>query len=166
MMKKLTLLAALMLTAQPALAQDDGERAGSPPQSTCDQPVVLVVTGLTLDRERMGNYARAIAESKIYETLGGYYLNSPQTLAVFEGTQDTRATTITVRFPCFENAKAFWYSKIYQETIIPMRRNPNAGEYSVRVYPEAPVRSDMVGKVGDNAYLAEFPADSVAQVAE
>jgi len=164
MMKALTISAAAMLAAQPALAQDVAARAGPPPQSTCDQPVVMVVTGLTLDRERMGQYARAIAESKIYETLGGYYLNVPRTLAVFEGTEDPRATTITVRFPCIENARAFWYSKTYRETILPLRQNPSAGDYSVRVYPEAPLRADMVGKVGDNAYLAEFPTDGIPQV--
>ncbi|MDJ0644165.1 MAG: DUF1330 domain-containing protein [Erythrobacter sp.] len=156
--------AAIALAVQPALAQDATPRAGPPSQSTCDQPVVMVVTGLTLDRERMGEYARAIAESKIYEKLGGYYLNIPRTLEVFEGTQDPRATTITVRFPCIENARAFWYSRTYQETILPLRQDPSAGEYSVRVYPEAPLREDMVGKVGDNAFMADFPADRVPQI--
>lgn len=156
--------AVVLLAAQPALAQDAERRAGPPSQSTCDQPVVMVVTGLTLDRERMGEYARAIAESKIYETLGGYYLNIPRTLETFEGTEDPRATTLNVRFPCLENARAFWYSKTYQETILPLRQNPSAGDYSVRVYPEAPLREDMVGKVGDNAFVAEFPTEGVPQI--
>ncbi len=163
-MKKLVLAAALMIAAQPVLARDDTARAGPPSQSTCDQPVVMVVTGLTFDRKRMGEYARAIAESKIYEKLGGYYLSIPRTLAIFEGTEDERATTITVRFPCLENARAFWYSKTYQETILPLRQNPSAGDYSVRVYPEAPLREDMVGKVGDNAYAAEFSASEIPQI--
>ena len=164
MRKLLAVVTGLVLASQPALAQEPGARAGPPPQSTCDQPVVMVVTGLTLDRERMGQYARAIADSKIYEKLGGYYLNIPRTLEVFEGTEDPRATTLNVRFPCLENARAFWYSKTYQETILPLRQNPSAGDYSVRVYPEAPLREDMVGKVGDNAFSAEFPADSVPQI--
>ncbi|MEM8726634.1 MAG: hypothetical protein AAGE86_14045, partial [Pseudomonadota bacterium] len=63
-----------------------------------------------------------------------------------------------------ENARAFWYSKTYQETILPLRQDPSAGDYSVRVYPEAPLRDDMIGKVGDNAYSADFPAAGVAQV--
>ena len=164
-MKKLLAVATgLVLAGQPALAQVVDQRAGPPPQSTCDQPVVMVVTGLTLDRERMGQYARAIADSKIYEKLGGYYLNIPRALEVFEGTEDPRATTLNVRFPCLENARAFWYSKTYQETILPLRQNPSAGDYSVRVYPEAPLREDMVGKVGDNAFSAEFPTDGVPQI--
>ena len=41
-----------------------------PPQSTCDQPVVMVVTGVTHERERMLAYARAIADSELYQKLG------------------------------------------------------------------------------------------------
>lgn len=173
--------AAVLLSAQTAFAQEaeakvqgaaqgaaqsaaQSARTQAPPQTTCDQPVMMVITGLTLDRERMGRYGRAIAESKIYEKLGGYYLNIPRTLEVFEGTQDTRATTLTVRFPCLANARAFWYSKTYQETILPLRQNPSAGDYSVRVYPEAPLRKDMVGQVGDATYSAEFPAGDIEQV--
>lgn len=158
------LAGAVLFLAQPGLAQAETERAGPPSQATCDQPVIMVVTGLTLDRERMGRYARAIAESKIYEELGGYYLNVPRTLEIFEGTEDPRHTTLNVRFPCIENARAFWYSKTYQETILPLRLNPSAGDYSVRVYPEAPLREDLVGKVGDNTFIAEFSAESVEQI--
>lgn len=163
-MIRLAAALAVVLAAQPALAQSAEDRAPPLSQTTCDQPVVMVVTGLTLDRERMGRYARAIAESKIYEELGGYYLNVPRALEVFEGTKDPRHTTLNMRFPCIENARAFWYSKIYQETILPLRQNPSAGDYSVRVYPEAPLREDMVGKVGDNTFIAEFPADGVEQI--
>jgi len=159
-----TLAGTVLLFAQPSLAQAGPERVGPPSQATCDQPVVMVVTGLTLDSERMGRYARAIAESKIYEELGGYYLNIPSTLEIFEGTEDPRHITLNVRFPCIENARAFWYSKTYQETILPMRRNPSAGDYSVRVYPEAPLREDLVGKVGENTFLVEFSADGVEQI--
>ncbi|WP_298334945.1 DUF1330 domain-containing protein [uncultured Erythrobacter sp.] len=164
MMRFGALAAVVLLLAGPAMAQSETERAGPPPQATCDQPVIMVVTGLTLDRERMGQYARAIAESKIYEELGGYYLNIPRTLEIFDGTEDPRHTTLNVRFPCLENARAFWYSKTYQETILPLRQNPSAGDYSVRVYPEAPLREDMVGKVGDNTFVSEFPADGVEQI--
>ena len=158
-------MAAMALASAPALAQDEATRAPPPGQSTCDQPVVMVVTGVTHDRARMGEYARAIAESKIYEELGGYYLNIPRTLEIFEGTDDPRHTTITVRFPCIENARSFWNSRVYQDNILPLRQDPSAGDYSVRIYPEAPLRGDMVGKVGDNSYRAEFDVSAVEQVA-
>jgi hypothetical protein len=61
------------------------------------------------------------------------------------------------------NAKAFWYSKVYQEKIKPLRLNPSAGNYLVTVYPEIPLRSDLAGKVGDNSYQVTFNADGIEQ---
>jgi uncharacterized protein (DUF1330 family) len=139
-------------------------RAAAPMASTCDQPVIMVVAGPSHDRARMLAYGKAIADSKIYQQLGGYYINSPQPLATFEGTPPKGYVTLMVRFPCLENARAFWYSKVYQETILPLRLNPSAGDYFVTVYPEAALREDMVGKVGDNGYRAEFDASAVPQV--
>ena len=52
--------------------------APPPPPSTCASPVYMVIEGVTLDRARMGQYARAIAESGIYEELGGYYVTVPR----------------------------------------------------------------------------------------
>jgi len=145
--------------------QTAGAAAAEPPPASpaCDKPVLMVVTGTTLDRARMGAYARAIAESKLYEKLGGYYLNIPAPIANFEGQAEEGHTTLTVRFPCLENAKAFWYSKVYQEEIRPLRLDPSAGDYIVRVYPEAPLRPDMKDSVGDNAYVAEFSKSGIAQ---
>ena len=131
----------------------------------CDnKPVLMVVTGPTHDRDRMLAYGKAIAESGLYKKLGGYYLNVPRTLATFEGTPPKGFSTIIVRFPCLANAQAFWNSKDYQEKIKPMRLNPSAGDYTVTVYPEAPLREDMAGKVGDPAYRAAFDAAAVEQV--
>ncbi|WFL76358.1 DUF1330 domain-containing protein [Altererythrobacter arenosus] len=135
-----------------------------PPESTCDQPVLMVVTGTTHDRERMLAYAQAIAASKLYEKLGGYYVNIPAPLANFEGEAEDGHVTLIVRFPCLENARAFWCSRTYQEEIRPLRLDPSAGDYIVRVYPEAPLREDLVGKVGDNGYLAEFYGAAIEQV--
>ena len=135
-----------------------------PPESTCDQPVLMVVTGTTHDRERMLAYAQAIAASKLYEKLGGYYVNIPAPLANFEGEAEGGHVTLIVRFPCLENARAFWYSRTYQEEIRPLRLDPSAGDYIVRVYPEAPLREDLVGKVADNGYLAEFDGAAIEQV--
>ncbi len=128
----------------------------------CDnKPVLMVVSGPTHDRDRMIAYGKAIADSGLYKKLGGYYLNSPRPLTVFEGSPPPTTSLLIVRFPCLANAKAFWYSKEYQEKIKLMRLNPSAGDYIVTVYPEIPVREDMVGKVGDNGYLAPFDRSEV-----
>lgn len=131
----------------------------------CDsKPVLMVVAGPTHDRARMQAYGKAIADSGLYRKLGGYYLNVPRALATFEGSPPAGWSTIIVRFPCLANAQAFWNSKDYQERIKPLRLNPSAGDYTVTVYPEAPVREDMTGKVGDAAYRAAFDAGAVEQV--
>ena len=134
-------------------------------QVECDnKPVYMVVSGPTHDRARMMAYAKAIAESGLYQKLGGYYVNQPRALASFEGTPPPNHTTLIVRFPCLANARAFWYSKEYQERIKPLRLNPPAGDYSVSVYEEMPLREDMKGKVGEGAYRAGFSAAGVEQI--
>jgi uncharacterized protein (DUF1330 family) len=157
------ILAALAMLAQ-AAPLSSAPRAGPPPASTCDQPVLMVVSGPTHDRARMLAYGRAIAESGLYRQLGGYYVNLFAPQEIFEGAAPAGYINIIVRFPCLANARAFWNSKVYQQQILPLRQNPPAGDYIVAVYPEAPLREDLVGKVGDDGYLAEFPADGVEQV--
>jgi uncharacterized protein (DUF1330 family) len=130
---------------------------------TCDKPVLMIVSGPTHDRARMMAYAKAIADSGLYQKLGGYYLNMPRVVATFEGTPPAGHSTLIVRFPCLTNAQAFWNSREYQERIKPLRLNPSAGDYLVTVHEEAPLRPDMVGKVGDSAYRAGFEAGSVEQ---
>lgn len=131
----------------------------------CDnKPVLMVVAGPTHDRARMLAYGKAIADSGLYRKLGGYYLNAPRALATFEGAPPAGWSTIIVRFPCLANAQAFWNSKEYQQRIKPLRLNPSAGDYTVTVYPEAPLREDMAGKVGDAAYRATFDAAAVEQL--
>jgi uncharacterized protein (DUF1330 family) len=136
------------------------------PAAACDKPVIMVVAGPTLDRGRMMAYGKAIADSGVYQRLGGYYINVPAPVATFEGAPPKGYTTLMVRFPCLANAQAFWNSKEYQERIKPLRLNPPAGDYVVTVYPEAPVRGDMVGKVGPGGYTATFSAEGVEQVKE
>jgi uncharacterized protein (DUF1330 family) len=136
----------------------------APSVDTCDnKPVYMVVAGPTHDRARMQAYAKAIGDSQLYQKLGGYYVNAPLPLATFEGQPDNGHATLIVRFPCLANAKAFWYSKVYQEKIKPLRLNPSAGNYLVTVYPEIPLRSDLAGKVGDNSYQVTFNADGIEQ---
>jgi len=164
------MIAALLLLAQavdPAVTKAKplaAPRAAAPSASTCDQPVIMVIAGPTRDRARMQAYGKAIADSGLYKQLGGYYLNAPKAVAQFEGAPPAGYTTLMVRFPCLENARAFWNSETYQQQILPLRQNPSAGDYFVTVYPEIPLSEDMVGKVGDNGYRAEFDAAAVPQV--
>ncbi|WP_206520293.1 DUF1330 domain-containing protein [Altererythrobacter sp. BO-6] len=148
----------LLLQALPAA------EALPPPQSTCDAPVYMVVEGRTLDRARLLAYGKAIADSEVYQKLGGYYVTMPQPLEVFEGDLPQGYVNLTVRFPCIENARAFWNSKVYQEQILPIRQNPSAGDYTVSIYAEAPLREDMVGRVGDARFIADFADHGVPQV--
>lgn len=141
-----------------------GSEAAAPPP--CDKPVYMVVAGPTHDRARMQAYAKAIFDSGLYQRLGGYYINAPVPVATFEGDAPPNQATLIVRFPCLANARAFWFSKTYQEKIKPLRLNPSAGDYTVTVYAEIPVRADMVGKVGDAAYLAQFDANGIEQAAK
>ncbi|MEE4200306.1 DUF1330 domain-containing protein [Erythrobacter sp.] len=138
--------------------------APPPPASICDSPVYMVVAGPTLDRERMMAYASAIAESGLYRELGGYYVTIPRPLEVFEGELPANYANLTVRFPCIENARTFWNSRVYQEEIIKLRQDPSAGDYTVAIYAEAPLREDMVGRVGDARYSTDFSNVEVPQV--
>ncbi len=149
------MLAAIALLAQAATAQ-------SP--APCNAPVIMIVSGPTHDRARMLAYGKAIADSGLYQKLGGYYVNLAFPQAVFEGNAPAGYVNLIVRFPCMANARAFWFSREYQEKIRPLRLNPSAGDYIVTVYPEAPLRADMIGKVGDNGYRAPFSAEGIAQV--
>jgi uncharacterized protein (DUF1330 family) len=137
--------------------------AAATPAPACNAPVIMVVAGPTKDRARMMAYGKAIADSELYEKLGGYYINVPRAIATFEGSPPAGYTTLMVRFPCLANAQAFWNSRTYQEEILPLRQNPSAGDYVVTVYPEAPVRPDMAGKVGDSRYLVPFSAEGIPQ---
>lgn len=141
---------ALLALAAPATA---------PPP--CDKPVYMIVAGPTHDRARMQAYAKAIFDSGLYQQLGGYYINAPVPVAVFEGSPPPTQATLIVRFPCLANARAFWYSKTYQDRIKPLRLNPPAGDYTVTVYAEIPLRADMAGKVGAADYRVPFDAGAV-----
>ena len=152
----MTLFALLLAAAVPA--------AIPPPRVCDDKPVLMVVNGPTHDGARLRAYAEKIAQSGIYDRLGAYYLNVPRPIATFEGTPPKNLTTLVVRFPCLANAEAFWYSKLYQQMIRPMRLNPSAGDYVVTVYPEVPLRAGMAGAVGSNGYSRKFDGSGVERV--
>lgn len=152
----MSLMIALMLQAAP--------ETPAPAPEACDRPVYMVVEGRTRDRARMLAYGKALAESEIYQRLGGYYITLPQPVAVFEGEVPPDYVNLTVRFPCLANARAFWNSRVYRETILPLRQDPPAGDYTVTVYAEMPLRPDMVGRVEAGRYLADFPGQNEPQV--
>jgi uncharacterized protein (DUF1330 family) len=135
-----------------ALADDHKMDVG-----VCDnEPVIMLVNGVTFDRKTMQAYGKAIADSGLYVSLRGYYLNAPLPIATFEGETPKNYTSLMVRFPCFAHAKAFWYSDVYQNVIKPMRTKTNAGEYTVTVYKEADIPAYMDGKTDGNAYRETF----------
>ncbi len=121
----------------------------------CDnKPVIMVVEGRTLDRDRIIAYGKAIRDSGLYAKLGGYYLDSPRPMAVFEGTSPPERSVLLVRFPCYAHARAFWYSAKYQDEIIPLRSNPSAGEFTVTIHAEVPPPDYMAGRIGSDKYTA------------
>ena len=133
-------------------------RAAAPMDDTCDEPVLLVVSGPVRDAAQMQAYTRAQAANGLYRQNGGYELSSARPIDVLEGT--VQFTTI-VRFPCRTNALLFWHSQTYQDQLRALRVNPAAADLSAAIYPEAALRPDMVGNVGDNAYTSAFEASSV-----
>jgi len=152
------------ILAQAATVAGTGD---APParEIACNKPVYMVIEGRTLDRARMGQYAAAIARSELYQQLGGYYVTVPRPLEVFEGELPPDYVNLTVRFPCIENARAFWNSRAYQEEIIDIRRVPSsAGDYTVSIYAEMPLRDDMVGRVSDGRFSHDFSGHDVPQV--
>ncbi|MCS6986013.1 MAG: DUF1330 domain-containing protein [Sphingomonadaceae bacterium] len=130
----LAILTAAALVPPPA--------ADGPPYDPdrCDgRPVLMVVDGRIQDAQRLRTYAEALRASGLYPELKAYYLNAPRPIAVFEGTPPPERSILIVRFPCLAHARAFWFSKTYQERIRPLRLNPSAGDFLVTVHPELPV---------------------------
>ncbi len=162
-MRIFSLASVLVLNISPLGAQSPTPVVPSPvgaapvpldPAKCDNRPVIMVVSGLIHDRARLAAYAKAIRESGLYPLLGGYYLNNPRAVATFEGTQPANASTLMVRFPCLAHARTFWYSKQYQEKIIPLRSNPDAGTFTVTVYEENALPAYMQGRVAPGAYAA------------
>ena len=154
MIRTLPLLALAACMSAEAAEQRPEQIAGHALAPCEGGPVYMVVAGETHDRPRMLAYGQAIRDSGLYERLGGYYINVPVPVATFEGGPESHVTLI-VRFPCLANAQAFWYSWEYQEEIKPLRLNPSAGDYAVKVYPQAELPPYMAGRVAAAPYLGE-----------
>lgn len=149
-MRALLLALAALVPAAPSLA------AESP---ACDgRPVIMVVSGPVHDAARLRAYGQALAASGLYPLLGGYYLNAPRPIDVFEGPAPGTDSLLMVRFPCLAHARAFWNSRAYQERVKPLRLNPDAGTFTVRVYAEADLPAYMAGRVTVPAYTPAAPA--------
>ncbi len=164
-MKMFALLAALI--AAPLWAQAPppvAAPAGHDPDICDGKPVIMVVAGLINDRARIIAYGAAIRDAGLYEKLGGYYLNSPRPLAVFEGAPPANASTLMVRFPCFAHARAFWYSRTYQEKLVPLRQNPSAGDFTVTVYPEIAAPPAVAAMLAPGGYTVVPDAGVAASI--
>ena len=127
-----------------------------PDEKICDnRPVVMIIEGALKDRNRLAAYAAAIRASGLYPRLAGYYLINPRPVAVFEGASPPDRSVLAVRFPCLAHARTFWNSRQYRETIMPLRQNPPAGDFTVTVHMELPVPDYMAGRVAPGAYSAQ-----------
>ena len=133
----------------------------------CNKPVYMLVTGITHDRERMMAYVQAISETDLYQRLGGYYVTMPKPIAYLEGEEKDGYVSLVVRFPCRENAEAFWNSRTYQEEILPIRLgDPPAADYTITLHTEAPWQARLEGKVGKADYRHDFANHGVEQIGE
>ena len=115
-------------------------------------PVYMVVSGETRDPARMQAYSRALVASGLYPKLGGYYVNAPKPVDIFEGEINPTFAMLIARFPSLEAARSFWHSEVYQNEIKPLRQNPSAGDYTVAVYEEANLPDYMRGRVDAHDY--------------
>lgn len=95
-------------------------------------PVVMVVNGVTRDRSRMTLYGEALKASGLHERGGSYYLNDPRALRVLEGDRTKNHVTLLIKFPSECAAIRFWKSPVYQQKIMPLRRD--AGDFTIELY--------------------------------
>lgn len=135
-------------------------RSAAPSDDICDEPVLLVMSGPLADPARAAAYARAIAASGLYQQLGGYELNGAKASDALAGSAPFFLQSV-MRFPCRANALAFWNNKIQQDQLATLRGTAPAADIAAAIYPERPLREDLIGKVGDNSYSAAFGAAAV-----
>jgi enamine deaminase RidA (YjgF/YER057c/UK114 family)/uncharacterized protein (DUF1330 family) len=103
----------------------------------CREPVLMLVLGALSERGFVRpeaapqSYGEALRASRLYERLGGFYLLTGRPLEVFEGDWTGRDMALVAEFPCLEAARAFYWSKSYQD-IIPLRAG--AGDFFLGVW--------------------------------
>ena len=126
-MNRITLIAVLALgsIALPSMASENS--------GVCSQdPVVMVVDGVTNDREQMAIYGEALKASGLHKHAGSYYLNDPRPIRILEGNRDQNHVTLLINFPSECAAVDFWESPVYRQKIKPLRKN--AGDYTIELY--------------------------------
>lgn len=94
--------------------------------------VYMVVIGTITDPAKMAIYAKALAESGLYQKHGGHYHAVGKTLADFEAWPAGQSCVIA-EFPSQAAAEAFWWSDQYQHEIKPLR--DAAGSFQVGLFP-------------------------------
>lgn len=103
----------------------------------CHEPVLMLVLGALSERGFVRpegapqSYGEALRASRLYERLGGFYLLTGRPLEVFEGDWTGRDMALVAEFPCLEAARAFYWSRAYQD-IIPLRAG--AGDFFLGVW--------------------------------
>lgn len=107
---------AALLVATPAFAQAP------------TQPGYLVVVGKTLDREKMGQYGRALAP--IYQKIGGHYVGvgGPGRGVTCVAGPCAGRGAVVARFDRADGPDAFWWGEDYRQAI---RIRDRAGVFTV-----------------------------------
>lgn len=98
------------------------------------KPAYLVVTANVTQPAAMGAYARALADSGLYERHGGHYLFIGKAAVPLED-WDAGTSVVCAQFPSRAAAEAFWYDARYQTEIKPLRAG--AGDFHVAIFEAA-----------------------------
>jgi uncharacterized protein (DUF1330 family) len=97
--------------------------------------VYMVVLGTVTDPAKMAVYAKALAESGLYERHDGHYLSVGKAVSDFENWPAGQSCVIAT-FPDQAAAESFWRSDIYQNEIKPLR--DGAGDFQVGLFAATP----------------------------
>lgn len=149
-------VAAAALSATPAFAQ--AASADAAPA----KPAYLVVTGRTLDRAKMGQYAAALRP--IYAKNGGRYVGfgGPGRGAVCLAGPCEGRSAVIVQFPDAETMDAFWWGPDYRAAI---KLRDRAGVFNVvGLEGAASAVSAPAGGIVVFAFGADAPASAVARI--
>ena len=88
-----------------------------------DGLVLMVVSGKTLEVDRMQIYGKAIKDAGPHPEALGYYLNDPRPCHALEGNLKTNLAKLIIRFPPDCAATRFWHTKAFQDYTKPLGKN-------------------------------------------
>ncbi len=97
------------------------------------KPAYLLVTAQVSDPVRMAAYARALAESGLYQRHGGHYLFLGKPATELED-WPAGGSAVGAWFPSRVAAESFWADAQYQTEIKPLRAG--AGAFHVAIFEE------------------------------